>query len=100
MRKLLAPLALAVLALGLTGCGSACQDLAGRICSCQPAGALRDNCNSSVKTQIGSLQPSGADQAFCAQKLKDCPDFESRPDECPQLLTAAGKVACGLAYPP
>ncbi len=99
MRKLLAPLALAALALGPVGCGSPCQDLAERICSCQPAGTLRDNCNSSVKTQIGSLQPSGNDQAFCAQKLKECPDFGAHQDQCPVLQTQQGKAECGLAFP-
>ena len=100
MRKLIAPAALTALALlGLAHCGSPCQDLAERICNCQPAGPLRDNCKSSVKTQIGSTQPSGADQSFCAAKLKDCPDPDSTPSQCQVLQTQAGKEACGLAFP-
>ncbi len=101
MRKVFAPAALAalILGLGLAACGSPCQDLAERICNCQPAGALRDNCKSSVKTQIGSLQPTGADQSFCADRLKTCPDPESTPSQCEALQTQAGKEACGLAFP-
>ncbi len=99
MRKLLVTTALAALGLlGVAHCGSPCQDLADRICDCQPAGTLRDNCTSSVKTQIGSTNPTDADQAFCAQKLKECPDFGSSPGDCPVLQTPDGKEKCGLAF--
>lgn len=99
MRRLLATTALAALALLGPGCGSPCQDLADRICNCQPAGTLRDNCKSSVKTQLGSSNPNGADQAFCADRLQHCPDPESTPAQCQALQTPAGKEACGLAFP-
>jgi len=99
MLRLLAPAALAALALGLAGCGSPCQDLAERICNCQPAGGLRDNCKSSVKTQIDSLQPSAGDQSICTEKLQTCPDPESTPGQCEKIQTQAGKEACGLAFP-
>src|SRR5512144_2679003 len=98
MKKLLAATALSALALlGLAHCGSPCQDLADRICNCQPAGTLQDNCKSSVKTQIGATNPTGADQAFCAARLKDCPDPSSDPGQCQVLQTQKGKAACGLA---
>ncbi len=93
----LAPLALGLLC--LAGCGSPCQDLADRICNCQPAGTLRDNCKSSVKNQIGTTKPSSSDQSLCAEKLKSCPDPESTPSQCQVLETEAGKEACGLAFP-
>ena len=93
----LAPLPLALL--GMIGCGSPCQDLADRICNCQPAGTLRDSCKSSVKNQIGSANPSSSDQSTCSEKLKTCPDPESTPSQCQVLETQAGKEACGLAFP-
>ncbi|GEJ58717.1 hypothetical protein [Anaeromyxobacter diazotrophicus] len=99
-RLALAAVAAAVLAT-VAGCGSACQDLGERICGCQPAGTLRDNCNSSIRNELGSSygQASKADQAFCQAKLATCPDFAAHPDECPVLNTAAGMQECGLAYP-
>ena len=99
MRKHLAPPALAALALGLASCGSPCQDLADRICDCEPAGPLRDNCKSSVSTQIGSVQPSAEEQSVCEERLASCPDFEANPDQCQELKTAQGKEKCGLAEP-
>ena len=101
MRKILATAALAALALlGLAHCGSPCQDLADRICNCQPAGTLQDNCKSSVKTQIGAANPSPADQAFCADRLKTCPDpGSSTSPQCQVLNTVKGKEDCGLAFP-
>lgn len=100
MKKIVAATALSALAvLGLAHCGSPCQDLADRICNCQPAGTLRDNCKSSVKTQISATNPTSADQSFCAERLKACPDPDSTPGQCQVLQTQAGKEACGLAFP-
>jgi hypothetical protein len=96
MRPILAALTLAAFA--LSGCGSACQDLGNRICNCQPAGTLRDSCQSSVKAQLNSNSPSGDDQAFCQQKLTTCPDAANDPGACDALKTAAGKQACGIGY--
>ncbi len=96
MRPTLA--ALAIAALALSGCGSACQDLGNRICNCQPAGALRDSCNSGVKSQLNSSGASSADQAYCESKLGTCPDPATNPGACDALNTAAGKAACGIGY--
>jgi len=103
MRKLLATLALpALLALGLAGCGSPCQDLADRICNCQSAGAVRDNCKASVKNELGATKPSSADQHACQLVLDSgkCPDPETDSKECDRLQTAQGKIDCGLAFSP
>ena len=94
----------AVLLLGalaaIVGCGSPCQDLADRICDCQPAGTLRDSCKSSVKNQIGSgaQRPTDADQVFCQQKLQTCKDPLEDGAACTRLQSPQGKVDCGLAY--
>jgi hypothetical protein len=99
-------LALAAVAAAVTltvaACGSACQDLGDRICSCQPAGSARDNCRSSVRNELGSSygKATDADQKKCEALLTTCPDFENHSDQCPVLLTEQGKIACGLAYPP
>ena len=95
MRKLPILLALAALA----GCGSPCQDLADRICSCQPLGGLRDNCKSSIRNQLGQSKPDDATQRFCEGRLATCHDPATDSTACDALLTEAGKVACGLAFP-
>ena len=91
-------LALAALTLA-AGCSTDCQELAERICSCQPEGATRDNCKAQVKTQLErDPKPSSADEAFCASRLETCPSPGSDPGMCDRLNTCEGKVACGLAY--
>lgn len=92
----------ALAALAAAACGSPCQDLADRICNCQPQGSLRDSCTSSVKNQLGSYSqlPGNADENRCQELLKTCPDPASNPDQCQVLQTPAGKAACGLAYAP
>ncbi len=101
MRKLLAALVLpALLALGLAGCGSPCQDLGDRICNCQSAGALRDNCKASVKNELGATKPSSADETRCQDLLATCPDPETDSKQCDRLQTAQGKIGCGLAFSP
>jgi hypothetical protein len=101
MRPLLLVAALASAALG-AGCGSPCQDLAARICDCQPVGGARDVCNQSVKNQLGndSTKPSAAQETACTELLKTCPDPGSDGAACDKLKTESGKVACGLAFPP
>jgi hypothetical protein len=100
MRALVLPVLLA-LAAGAAACGSPCQDLADRICNCQPAGTVRDSCKSSVSNQIGGngQHPVDADQKRCDALLATCPDPESNARQCEFLQTEEGKVACGLAYP-
>ncbi len=104
MKKLLQTgLCAAALALsGLAGCGSACQDLADRLCECEPGGTLRDNCKSAAKNQIGggAQQPTEADQARCQGLLGTCVNPTGPFDQrqlCDYAATPAGKVACGIA---
>lgn len=101
MRPILAALAIAFVAATAAGCGSACKDLGYRICECQPFGPLRDACHNGVDAQLGQgTQPAtSADQAFCQEKLATCPDPGTDDTACDKMNTAAGKVACGLAYP-
>jgi hypothetical protein len=87
----------AVVALALaTGCSTHCQDLANRICSCTLEGPSRDACEKQAKSQ---LKGSGADEAFCAEKLATCADQANGATLCEILNTEQGKVDCGIAYP-
>ncbi len=99
-RSLALALLLPPLALG-AACGSACEDLATRICNCQPAGTLRDTCVQSVKNQIGNdaTKPSEAQQQFCSDRLATCRDPAEDSSVCDRLKTPAGKADCGLAFP-
>jgi hypothetical protein len=92
-------LALALLALA-AGCSSPCQDLATRICECEPSGAERRICQRSIEDQIGSgdQRPGDSEQDFCEEKLKSCPDPSDSPGVCELLRTPEGKQACGLAF--
>jgi hypothetical protein len=101
MQKSVALALVALVALTFAACSSPCQDLADRICNCQPAGSLRDNCKTSVKNQIGNAtqRPSDADQATCSKLLSTCPDPENDPSRCEVMQTQAGREACGLAFP-
>ncbi len=98
MRPIAAALALTLLATA-AACGSACQDLGNRICSCQTTLALQDACKNAVKTQLGSGTQPAADQSLCQAKLATCPDPTVDANACDEMNTEAGKVACGLAYP-
>ena len=99
-------------ALALAGCGSACQDLADRICNCESAGVVsgiavfgiqsaQDTCKQSVQNQLGSAsqQPGPAAEAYCQAKLATCPDPALGGATCQLLKTQEGKVACGVSYP-
>jgi len=82
------------------GCGSPCQDLAQRICSCQPVGVFRDNCNNAAKNQLSNgPSPTSADEQRCTDLLKTCPDPAHDAFACDEMNTATGKAECGMALP-
>jgi hypothetical protein len=89
----------ALLAL-LCACSSPCQDLATRICECEPSGAERTLCQRSIEDQIGSgnPRPGDSEQDFCEQKLATCPDPGDSPQVCTDLQTEEGMRRCGLAF--
>ncbi len=88
----------ALVALAALGCGTPCQDLASRICGCQPAGAARDACNNEVSNLLGGASPTAADQTRCQTLLASCKDPSEDTGMCDRLNTCQGKVDCGLAY--
>lgn len=93
-------LGLALAPLALAACGSPCEELATRICTCQPAGTVRDTCIQSVKNQIGAdtTKPTEAQQQFCSDRLKTCTDPNDDKTMCDRLKTPDGKAQCGLAF--
>jgi hypothetical protein len=101
MRHLALAALLAPAALGAAACGSPCEDLATRICNCQPAGALRDSCIQGMKNELSNdaTKPTEATQQFCASRLASCPDPNDDKGQCDRLKTAKGKQDCGLAAP-
>jgi hypothetical protein len=98
-RALLSLSAAALCALGLAGCGNACEDLAARLCGCAGGGTASDTCKQQIKNQLDDVGVDASDEDFCAQKLDTC-NAPAGAEFCEWLNTQPGKVSCGLAYPP
>jgi hypothetical protein len=85
----------AALAAALAGCGkSDCQELGERICQCQP-GLDRSACQTQVENQLKSSDPG---EGTCRTLLESC-NAPAGLDLCEWMLTADGRVACGLTTP-
>jgi len=97
-RALLSLSAAALCALGLAGCGNACEDLAGRLCGCAGGGTASDTCKQQIKNQLNDVGLNAGDKSFCSQKLDSC-NAPAGAEFCEWLNTQGGKEACGLAYP-
>jgi len=91
MRKTLLALLAVLLA---AGCATPCEELGHRICECTPSGTQRNACEDTIDRQLADANP---DEAFCEEKLGTC-HAPSGQSFCDWVLTAEGKVACGLAY--
>lgn len=92
---------LSALAVSAAGCGGACQQLAERICKCQPEGSIRNNCNVQAQNQLKQTpKPGQSDEDFCDARLGTCADPGKDPAMCDRLNGEQGKVDCGVAYPP
>jgi hypothetical protein len=80
--------AICFIGLQLTGCKSACQELADNICACEMTAAARQTCEVRVKADAESKSPSDAEEKACEGLIDQC--------SCDKL--AAGDYqACGLA---
>ncbi len=80
----------ACLALSGLACGSACKDLANKICHCQPTRAKEDSCRLSIDSAMENSEPSSGQDDAC-QKILD-----SGSCTC-EALQAGYLAACGLA---
>lgn len=93
MRRAAALFAFALLA----ACSTPCEELGDKICSCY-SGTSQDDCESQVDDQIDAASPSGAQEDYCDARIDEC-SAPSGAGFCDWITTAAGKQACGLAYP-
>lgn len=83
-------LALLGLALGASACGSACGQLARKICNCQETRAEEDACKLATDSAKRNFEPSDAEENAC-QKILDSGDCTC------EALAAGDLAACGLA---
>lgn len=79
------------LALGATACGSACKDLANKICKCQPTRSKENACKRSTSAAKRNLELSSKEEDAC-QEILDSGDCTC------QALQAGDLAACGLAH--
>jgi hypothetical protein len=83
-------LALALLA---SACGSACEDLANKVCRCQPTEAKKDRCKINVDAAVRNFDLSDEQEDRC-QKILD-------QGTCTCDAVLAGDLnACGLSFDP
>ena len=75
------------------GCGSACKDLAHKICDCQPTRAKKDRCNVSIDTLASNFSLSVEEENRCQHIL------DSGRCTC-EAIAAGDYSACGLSYDP
>ena len=78
------------LASGAVACGSACGDLANKICGCQPTRAKEEACKISIDTAKQNLDISSAEEDAC-QAILDSGDCTC------QALQAGDQAVCGLS---
>ena len=78
------------LALSGLACGSACEDLANKICDCQPTRTKEDSCKISISSAVENYDISSGQDDAC-QKILD-----SGGCTC-EALKAGDLAACGLA---
>jgi len=70
----------------IAGCGNPCDDLANRICNCNPNDASVTACKNRVSADTRS--PTSADNTTCSKLLDTC--------TC-SALACGNYAACGLA---
>jgi uncharacterized protein YgiB involved in biofilm formation len=80
----------ACLALGAAACGSACEDLANKICDCQPTRAKKESCKISYDTANQNIDPSSEQDDACQAIL------DSGNCTC-ESLQAGDLASCGLS---
>lgn len=84
-------LILAALALApvLAACSTPCEELASKVCACEPTRRAVDACERRASQQQDTRAATSAEEARCEALVDTC--------DCNALGTAAGKRACGLA---
>jgi hypothetical protein len=92
-RALIAAVCTACLSLASAACGSPCEDLAHKVCRCQPTKAKKDRCNINIDAAVRNFDLSDGQEDRC-QKILD-----SGTCTCEAVL-AGDLNACGLSYDP
>jgi len=83
-------LALSIL---ITGCGSACKDLANKVCDCQPTRSKKERCEIAINAAARNMDLSDEEEDRC-QAILDS-------DRCTcQALETGDFSACGLSVDP
>jgi hypothetical protein len=77
----------------LSGCGSACKDLANKVCDCQPTRAKEDRCHRSIDAASSNFDLSDEEEDACQAIL------DSGECTC-EAIEAGNFAACGLSYDP
>jgi hypothetical protein len=93
MRVIIAAVCTSCLSLGVFACGSACEDLANKVCRCQPTEAKKDRCKINIDAAVRNFDLSDEQEDRC-QKILD-----SGTCTCEAVL-AGDLNACGLSYDP
>ena len=92
--RILFTIIFSILALVLcVGCGSACKDLAHKVCNCQPTRAKKDHCNLSIDSVAQNFDLSDEEEDRCQNIL------DSGRCTC-EALAAGDYSACGLSADP
>lgn len=86
-------LAAGCLALAGAGCGSACKELANKVCKCQPTRAKEDRCKTAVRAAAKNFDLSDKEEDRCQEIL------DSGSCTC-EALEAGEYAACGLSQNP
>ena len=83
---------LGVLGLFSAGCGSACKDLANRICECQPTRAKQEQCKKAIDAANKNLDPSDEEENRCDKLMQAC--------TCELIRSGNYHSQCGLSSQP
>ncbi len=78
------------LALSAGACGNPCNDLAKKVCNCQPTRAKRDACKISVDSAGQNISLSDEEKGRCSDIL------DAKTCTC-EALSAGDYAACGLS---
>ena len=89
MKRALLLAVAALCPLVLAACSTPCEELAAKICACEPSTSARDACERRAGQQSDANEPSEAEQNRCEGLIDGC--------DCNALDSRAGKRACGLA---
>lgn len=87
--KLLSAAIALVASLGSFACSTPCEELAEKICACEPNRSAIEACKRRAQDRQSTHDPGTKGQARCEKYIDTC--------DCHAIGTAPGDRACGLA---